>query len=193
MYGLYHKSKLFTLFICQGNIQNQYNYTIKLGSELSGLTEYQFKHIIESSISSKTNLAKDTTKFIKPAKSDKDSFIYFDKEKEGCIPPEVIRAVPSSLQEDIADEYLRDFKNVEVLIRAIDLDSFKRGWAVVIGSISDRRIPLQLDIDIDPESLVGLRLFNGDVTVMFERVDNGADVPKRVFLRKIISKPLEGA
>lgn len=173
-------------------IQNQYNCMIKLGSELSGTTESQFKDIIESSITSKTSLAKDTTKFIKPAKSDKDSFIYFDTEKKVCIPPEVIRAVPSSIQEDITDEYLKDFKNVEISIRAIDRDSFKRGWAVVIESISTKRISLQLDNDIDPESLVGLWTFNGDVTVIFERGDNG-DVPKKVFLRKIINMPPESA
>lgn len=169
-------------------IENQYNYAIKLGSEWSGTTENQFKTIIESSVSSKSSLAKDTTKFIRPAKSDKNSFIYFDAEKEVFIPPEVIRAVPSSIQEDITDEYLKDFKNVEISIRAIDLDSFKRGWAVVIESISDKRISLQLDNDIDPESLIGLRSFNGDITVMYERGENG-DIPKKVFLRKIITSP----
>ncbi|GAW67969.1 hypothetical protein GPEL0_01r4081 [Geoanaerobacter pelophilus] len=167
-------------------IQNQYNYAIKLGSELSGTSVEQFKDIIESSVSSRSSLAKDTTKFIRPAKFDKKSFIYFDIEKEVFIPPEVIRAVPASLREDISDEYLKDFTNVEVSIRAIDLDSFKRGWAVVIDVISDKRIPLQLDNDINPESLIGLRSFNGDVTVMYERGESG-DIPKKVFLRKIIN------
>lgn len=166
-------------------IQNQYNYTIKLGSDLSGTTESQFKSVIESSVPNKSNLAKDTTKFIKPAKSDKNSFIYFDTEKKVFIPPEVIRAIPSSIQEDAADEYLKDYKNVDISIRAIDLDSFKRGWAVVIESVCEKRMPLQLDNDINPESLIGLRHFVGDVTVMFERGDKG-DKPKKVFLRKII-------
>lgn len=173
-------------------IENQYNYAIKLGSEWSGTTESQFRNIIESSVPSKSSLAKDTTKFIRPAKSDKNSFIYFDAEKEVFIPPEVIRAVPSSIQEDITDEYLKDFKNVEISIRAIDRDSFKRGWAVVIDSICNKRIPLQVDSDINPESLIGLWVLNGDVTVLFERGDNG-DTPKKVFLRKIINRSSEGA
>ena len=163
-------------------IQNQYNYSIKLGSESSGLSEREFRHIIESSISNKANLAKDTTKFIRPAKSDQTASIYFDEENEVFIPSEVIRAIPTSIQDDIADEYLSDYKNVEISIRATDLDSFKRGWAAVIEKVSDRRISLQLDSDIDPETIMGLRTFHGDVTVLFERGGNG-DIPKKAFLR----------
>ena len=170
-------------------IEANNNTIINIGSEMVSMKPDDYKKIIVDAINNKADLAKDAIKVIRPAKSDPKASIVFDGHQELSISPDVIRAIPTYLQDDISDESINDFDKVEILIRAIDLDSFKRGWAVVIPDVSEKRIPLQIDKKIDPERLLGLKFFTGDVTVIFQKDNSGKDVPQKAFLRKLYPAP----
>jgi hypothetical protein len=80
---------------------------------------------------------------------------------------------------------VEDFSNVEIRIRAIDLDSTKRGWAAVLPSISSRRAKMHLDPNIKLTDLIGKTAINGDVTIIFKNDEAGDRYPSLIFLRNI--------
>ena len=105
--------------------------------------------------------------------------------------PETLRSIPSTVIPDEPDETLDDFEGVELEIRATDLDSLKRGWAARLPSISDRRMPLQIDGGVDTSKLAGGKAVKGDVTVVFRR-EEGKNVPRRAYLRKLTTRENDG-
>jgi hypothetical protein len=169
----------------QTTIEANNNVIINIGAGMVEMKPEEFRAIVESAVGSRAELAKDAVKIIRPAKADKNAEIVFDDNPDLSIKPETIRAVPSYLQDDISDETISDYENVDIVIRAIDLDSFKRGWAVVIPEIHQKRMPLQLDRAIDPELLMGKREIKGDVTVVFVKDPQGKEIPQKVYLRKL--------
>ena len=62
------------------------------------------------------------------------------------LSPELIAAVPDSIgQPDDPQDEARDFQNVVLHLRAIDLDNPKRGWGVIAPTIADKRVKMHLD------------------------------------------------
>jgi len=166
-------------------IEANNNTIINLGAGMVDMDPVTFRAIVETAVSNRADLARDTVKIIRPAKSDKDSNIVFDDIPELTLASETIRAIPTYLKDDISDESISDYEKVEIEIRAIDLDSLKRGWAVKIPAVHEKRIPLQIDKSIDPEILIGKKFFKGDVTVIFKKDAQGSDIPEKGFLRRL--------
>lgn len=120
-----------------------------------------------------------------PAKRDPNATITFNDNKELIINNDAVRAMPRFARAPEDEPYIEDFKDIELIIRATDLDSSKRGWAVVIPEIHTKRTRLQLDPGIKPEILIGKSKIMAEVTVIFEYDDEDNKIPKLVFLRKI--------
>lgn len=161
------------------------NKIIQIGAGMVDLSAQDFKAIIDSAIKDKDSLAKNAAKVVAPAKLDPNASITFNDNDELRISNDVVRAMPRFVQEPIEEEYVEDFKNIELEIRATDLDSNKRGWAVVISELHKKRVRLQLDPGLDPEILLGKRKITADVTVIFGYDNERNRIPKLVFLRGI--------
>ena len=166
-------------------IEANNNTIIQIGAGLVDFSAQDFKALIDNAIKDKKSLAQNAAKVVVPAKRDPDATITFNKNNDLVISNEAIRAMPRFAQVPENEPYIEDFKNIELQIRAIDLDSNKRGWAVVIPEIHVKRIRLQLDPGIKPEVLIGIRKIMAEVTVIFEYDDDDNKIPKLVFLRKI--------
>lgn len=127
------------------------NGVVNFGAELVGISEQEFKRIITNSIKGKeAKIGKDALKVIRPAKNDPEAHIMFDGNPVLSVHPESIRAMPEVAPEE-EDEEIENINNVRLQIRATDLDSLKRGWAVIIPSISNKRLKLQLAPTVRPQ------------------------------------------
>lgn len=170
----------------KATIEANNNTIIQIGAGMVELNSEDFKAIIDSAIKDKDKLAKNAIKVVNPAKRDPEASITFNRNEELRINNESVKAMPRSIQEPEDEEFIEDYKNIELEIRAIDLDSTKRGWAVVVPDFHKKRVRLQLDPTVDPEDLFDKRKVNADVTVIFGHDKEYNKVPKLVFLREII-------
>jgi len=166
-------------------LQANQNIFIVSGAELSGVTESQFKSVIDSTVLRNNHLAKEAVKVVRPAKRDSNGTIVFNQDKAAEISARAVQAMPSNGPDEDKIEAIEDFQNVEIQIRAIDLDSTKRGWAAVIPSIDSRRTKMHLDPHLKLTDLLGKTVVSGDVTVVFKYDDAGNRYPNLVFLRNL--------
>lgn len=141
------------------------------------------REIIERAIprSDSIKLAKDSYKIF-GAFGDSNSLKFKDFEAYK-LPRDVVDTFPSSLDFDSVQE-LKDFENVDVQIRAADLDSVKSGWAAKVPSVSDRRIKVKVANAVDVSKVqIGANV-KADVTVVYKMKD-GELVPGYCVIRKI--------
>jgi hypothetical protein len=124
-------------------------------------------------------------KVVRPAKGDPEAQIIFDGNPMITISPESIKAMLDFVPEE-GDEEIQEFKNVRLQIRATDLDSFKRGWAAIIPSLSNRRVKLQLSPTIKPDQLTAGATVYGNIDVLFIHPEDGERIPKLVFLKELV-------
>lgn len=172
----------------KATIEANNNTIIQIGAGMVDLSTEDFKAIIDSAIKDKEKLAKNAIKVVNPAKRDPEASITFNDNEELRIQNESVKAMPRFVQEPEDEEYIEDYKNIELEIRAIDLDSTKRGWAVVVPDLHKRRVRLQLDPTVSPEDLLDKRKVNANVTVIFGYDKEYNKIPKLVFLREIIEE-----
>lgn len=172
----------------KATIEANNNTIIQIGAGMVELSSEDFKAIIDGAIKDKEKLAKNAIKVVSPAKRDPEASITFNDNEELRIQNESVKAMPRFVHEPEDEEYIEDYKNIELEIRAIDLDSTKRGWAVVVPDLHKKRVRLQLDPTVNPEDLLDKRKVNANVTVIFAHDKEYNKVPKLVFLREIITE-----
>ena len=172
----------------KATIEANNNTIIQIGAGIIGLSSEDFKAIIDSAIKDKDKLAKNAIKVVNPAKRDPEASITFNDNEELRIQNESVKAMPRFVQEPEDEEYVEDHINIELEIRAIDLDSTKRGWAVVVPDLHKKRVRLQLDPTVNSEDLLDKRKVNANITVIFGHDKEYNKIPKLVFLREIIEE-----
>ena len=135
MAGYIHKKNVFSKpsDIKQLEVHNE--VTISYGVSLAQMPAGEFKVLIENSIKDKERITKNSIKLLQPARRDREASISFDETPDLTLPSAVIKAMPSFVKEEETEETLEDYKDVEIVIRATDLDSQKRGWAAVVPSV----------------------------------------------------------
>ncbi|WP_292935972.1 hypothetical protein [Noviherbaspirillum sp.] len=184
--GIYLLDKLKGPEEQKQTLQTNQNIFILAGANLTGITEEQFKSVIDGAISRKEQIPKDAVKLIRPAKREGSVSITLNRDEATTISSDAIRAMPNMVSNDEIPESIEDFQNIEIQIRAIDLDSTKRGWAAVIPSVDSRRTKMHLDPHIKATNLIGKTVIMGDVTVIFRYDQSGNRIPSLVFLRNVI-------
>ncbi|MFL9813802.1 hypothetical protein D7241_11150 [Stutzerimonas sp. VN223-3] len=172
----------------KATIEANNNTIIQIGAGMVELSSEDFKAIIDNAINDKEKLAKNAIRVVSPAKRDSEASITFNGNEKLRIQNESVKAMPRFVQEPEDEEYIEDYSNIELEIRAIDLDSTKRGWAVVVPELHKKRVRLQIDPTINPEDLLDKRKVNASVTVIFGHDKEYNKIPKLVFLREIIEE-----
>jgi hypothetical protein len=172
----------------KATIEANNNTIIQIGAGMVELSSEDFKEIIDNAINDKEKLAKNAIRVVSPAKRDPEASITFNGNEELRIQNESVKAMPRFVQEPEDEEYIEDYSNIELEIRAIDLDSTKRGWAVVIPELHKKRVRLQIDPAVNPEDLLDKRKVNANVTVIFGHDKEYNKIPRLVFLREIIEE-----
>ncbi|MEK8090935.1 hypothetical protein [Thermithiobacillus plumbiphilus] len=172
----------------KSTIEANNNTIINIGAGLLEFDALEFKALIEGAVKDKDTLARNAIKVVRPAKRDPDASITFNGNSELMITPASIQAMPQVIPEPEDEQFVEDFPAIDLEIRATDLDSTKRGWAVVVPELGKNRVRLQIDPSINPEIIAEQRRFKGSVTVIFGYDKQNNKVPKLVFLRKIVDE-----
>lgn len=185
--GLYVLNKLHGSEDQKQTLQNTQNVFIINGASLAGVTPEEFKAAIDAVVRGKENLPKDAVKVVRPAKREPHTSILLNRGEPApnAIPAPAVEAMPRNIPEEDRVESLEDFLGVEIELRAIDLDSMKRGWAAVVPSVDARRTKMHLDALLNPAELIGKTKVVGDITVLFKHDESGNRYPALVFLRKL--------
>lgn len=171
----------------QTTITANNNVIINIGAGEVGMTPEAFKAVVETAIKDKKVLAENTVQFFKPARADRNASITFDDNDAVRFSPDVIAATPTAVKLD-KPEHTKDYSDVDLQIRATDLDSLKRGWAGVIPDLLDRRVPLKLAENVNPNDLNHFQV-RADVTVFYKRQRRGSGselIPDYVLVRNVI-------
>jgi len=184
--GIYFRGKNQAVPISEKlAIEKNINVIINMGSDITQVDPDKFKSIIESSLKGKEKrILNDAIGFLRPATRDPDAAITFNQDDNLSITPEAILSYPKQKPEP--EETMEVYENVDMIIRAIDLDSAKRGWAAIIPAISDRRIRLELAPHIDPITLMTHPTVKANVTVLFRETDKGK-IPRLIHLSEVVT------
>jgi hypothetical protein len=166
-------------------IQGNQNNVVVIASQLSGLPSDAIADAVTSAVTNNPAIAKEATRLVNPAKREEGASITAGRGSDVAISPEAVRAMPAPVQTDEEVDSIEDMSNVEVQIRAVDLDSTKRGWAAIVPVLGDRRIKVHLDLGVDPNRLMAKKAIRADVTVVFRREASGSKIPSLVYIRRV--------
>lgn len=169
------------------NITANNNTIINIGAGEVNMTPDQFRAIVEAAVSDKKELAKNSVKFITPAKRETGSSVVISGNDASAaleITPQAIFESPEKV--DIpADRRIEDVKAIEVQIRASDLDSKKNGWAGRIEGRTDR-VKIELDPVVNEAELFGKTKVKADVTIVYTMAKSAKELkPSSIFIRRI--------
>lgn len=183
--GIYVVNKIGAKEEQTQTLQSVQNVFIVNGANLSGVDEQKFRGAVQEVLRNNEHLQKDAVRFVKPAKRDGEASIVFNNDPVSIIDNKTVRAMPSAAPEGLREEEMDDFTDIEIEIRATDLDSNKRGWGAVVPSVAPRRVRMHLDPEIKVHDLLGKQSIRGDITVMYRCDDKGVRYPSLIFLRSI--------
>lgn len=163
------------------------NTIINIGAGEANISPERLQSIIETTVPNKKALAKGAVKTLQPARNDENSTMSIGVGSSTVtIPSETIRQAPTDVSFD-AESYTRDHSDVNIEIRALDLDSPDKGWAAVIPGLIDRRVKLVLAPGIDTNTLSGKFAFRADVTITYKLTGKDNQYkPVEIFIKDII-------
>lgn len=166
-------------------IEGNNNTVIAVGAGLLNMPPEEFRNAIDTAVKDKDKLARDAAKIIMPAKRDVGAHIKFNNDEQLQVTDDSVKAIPRHVIEPEPEEFIEEIEDAEIIIRAADLDSYKRGWAVVVPALSDRRVRLQIDSRIDAEFLMLHPHLKGNITVVMTYDNDKKKIPKLVFLKEL--------
>lgn len=167
------------------HIENSFN---NLGKEI-GLSKDELIALFDATIRNPDELKKHVSKLAHPGATPHGGTITLDNNPALSIPADVVSVIPPGYTKDDVDEPFKDFDGIQIVIRAIDLDRPATGWAGIVPTISDRRLPVSLADGLDPATVPAGKNTDADVTVIYKVDKNGNKEPKRYLLRKVHTKP----
>ena len=171
----------------KATIEANSNTIIQIGAGMVDMSAEEFTTLVITAIKDKDKLAKNAANIVKPAKRDSNASITFNEDPALSISTDSVKAMPEyKATNEEQEETIEDFPNINLEIRAIDLDSSKRGWAVVAPSLHKRRVKLQLDPAVKPSDLLNKSSVNASVTVIWGVDTKNQKIPKLIFLREIV-------
>lgn len=166
------------------NVINSNNTTIiNMISANVGKDPDAVKEIIERAVphSDSIKLAKDSYKIFNAFGDSKS--LKFGEFQDYKLSEDVVKSFPESSKMKSVEE-VREFKNVEVQIRAADMDSVKTGWAAKIPSVLDRRIKVKVDGFVDVSKIRMGANVRADVTVVYKS-DGEQSKPSYAIIQKL--------
>lgn len=162
------------------------NTIINVGAGETNLTPEAFKAIVEAAVQDKKELAQSAVKVLKPARLDEQASIQFDNHEKLALPAAVVKATPRTVDIE-AQKKIEDLLDVDLEIRATNLDSQKQGWAALLPGKIDRRIKLQLGDGVDPLDVAGKLKVRADISIYYVLDKDGVRlVPSHILLREVI-------
>lgn len=148
----------------QTNIDFSNSNIFIIGAESFETSPEAFRMAIESSVGDKKALAKESLRFVEPARN-AGGDIEFGGNSESSIEQSYISQLPEQAVDD-PDETEDQYYDIDLEIRATDRDSRTQGWAGVIKGLAERRLPMEIMDDVDVNRLVKNTTVRADVTLL---------------------------
>ncbi|MCE1160886.1 MAG: hypothetical protein LWW74_06800 [Burkholderiales bacterium] len=160
------------------------NTIINIGAGEANLTPEGLKSIIETSVRDKKALAQNSVNFLSPAKGDSDATVSLDESNTVNINKASIAETPLKYEPPKQTKN-ENLENVNIIIRALDYDSKKTGWAGKIENKTER-LKIELDPDVSDDEIKGKNSFHADVTLIY-KLDPQSNqmIANKIFIRKI--------
>lgn len=188
---LINNNKTSTTSQEKATIQANNNVIINYGAGMVGLSEGEFQAVVENVVktkSEKVRLANDAATLLKPAKSDPNAEVTLDGSEKLKFDKKVIAVIPNEkLVEPEDEEDSKEFYDVDIYLRATDLDNPNRGWGVIVPEVSDLRVKMHVDPGINLSNLGGKTKIVGDISVMYKRKEGEPFRPYLYYLKDIAS------
>lgn len=147
------------------------NTIIIIGAKSYGQSPEDFLKIVEGVAGhDKKKLAQQSAKILAPAKSEEGASVVLDGNESLTFDNDVVKATPATVDFD-PFEITDPHSDVDLEIRATDLDSLNRGWAAIIPGLVERRVKLKLGENIQPDDLAGKFKVRADVEILY-RMNN---------------------
>jgi hypothetical protein len=163
-------------------VENHATQMIQITAGTLNMEPSDLKDVLVRVLKDNNDLARDAVKFVRPAKREQGASITLDDDDSSSLTSQVVNSFPKELHELPAPEFVEEHHGIEVQIRAVDLDSTKKGWAAKIPAISEARVKLQLAPFMDGTELMEKKVVHGDVTAVFEVQEDGSRVPRLYYL-----------
>ena len=154
--------------------------------ELERFVEWVRENVVRKPGVSQVVLIGAVALVLKPARLDPEASLRFDGNDALQISPEAIKATPAMLEVE-ADETSERLLDVDLQIRATNLDHPTRGWAALIPGRVDRRVRMELDDGVSPRDVAGRFQVRADATVHYKRPPSGKKyVPAIIQVHRVI-------
>ncbi|HDR1501800.1 hypothetical protein M8868_11330 [Pasteurella multocida] len=179
LYGMY---KAATASADNGTINNQSFNTINnyyLASEtwenaakLTDMSPQDIKRVVEHTIRNRKAVAQGAIDVMSPTKDDENAELFIGqnhKTEPPIIPREVVKATPHGKIEFSSIEDVVDYNDIDIQIRALDLDNPKKGWAGIIPNVIDYRVRIEVAKGINTNKLKINKTVRADVSVELKK------------------------
>lgn len=103
------------------------------------------------------------------------------------VSSEIIAELPDKVEMEDAP-IIKNFKDIDVQIRATDRDK-DSGWAAIIEGVVERRVRLILPADINKDSLANNKTVRADVSVQFKISKTGELEAQNITLERLTEQP----
>lgn len=165
------------------NITANHNTIINIGAGEVNMTPEQFTAVVKASVGDKKAAAEGALRFIAPAKADPGSSIELG-DATVVVDARAVSEAPAKIELE-ANQRLEEHKNVELAIRAANLDSRKSGWAGRLGGRSDR-LPIELDPAVAESDLFGRSAVQVDAAVIFTEKGRSRELKaSKIYVRRV--------
>ena len=124
-------------------------------------------------------------KLAHPAGDTRSGKVTLDGREELAIPPEVVSAIPPKYEKAEPEEVSTDYADLQIVVRAADLDKTDSGWAAIAAEITDRRIPLEIAPSVDVRKIPVGKYVRADVTLISKQDLRGHRKPLRLILKRL--------
>ncbi|TQI79324.1 hypothetical protein FHU10_0602 [Serratia fonticola] len=166
------------------------NTIINIGAGETNISPERIQSLIDSTLVDKKVIAKSAVKVLAPARNDDNATLQVGSDNTSItIPSDLIKRTPTEVVFE-PDIYTREHYDVDLEIRALDLDNPSKGWAAVIPGLVDRRVKLVLAPGIKPDDLSHKFAYRADVTITYKLTSTKGNAykPTEIFLSKLITE-----
>lgn len=166
------------------NIQATNSNVVVVGADLLNMSPSKFQEIIHETVQKNPQTTKGVLDLLAPSRNDNKSSIHFgDGIEKLSLEPDLLTEVPLSLPRPV--EYLeKDYQNVMIEIRAIDLDHRTKGWSVLVAGLK-KRLPAIIYPVLDPDTIKDARYANLSVIYKIDPSDDRRLMPTNIVIKGI--------
>ena len=169
------------------HIESVSQSVINTGAVMINLPPEAYLQALQSGGGNMLNLASNACRIVKPAKRAEAVVpcITVDGNTNLVLTGGVIAEAPSHVDRSVVVPEMQLLQDEEIIVRALDLDNPKKGWAVVVPRFFEKRVVLDLAPSVDTARITAGRRIKADIELYYVLDDEGNRKYKTAHVRAI--------